>query len=65
MQNVKRHISSLVAINIFLVTFIFSATACNAQSTPKRSLLALSKANHTLAIVDPATLNIITRIPCW
>lgn len=53
----------VIAINIFLVTFIFSAAACSAQSTPKRSLLALSKANHTLAIVDPVTLNMLTRIP--
>lgn len=53
----------LIAVNVFLVTFIYSATECNAQSTPRRSLLALSKTNHTLAIVDPATLNIIARIP--
>lgn len=53
----------LIAVNVFLVTFIYSATECNAQSTPKRSLLALSKANHTLSVVDPATLKIIARIP--
>ena len=53
----------LIAVNVLLVTFIYTATSCNAQSTPKRSLLALSKTNHTLAIVDPATLNIIARIP--
>jgi DNA-binding beta-propeller fold protein YncE len=34
-----------------------------AQSTPKWSLLALSKRDHTLAIVDPATLKIIARLP--
>jgi len=34
-----------------------------AQSTPQRSLLALSKRNHTLAIVDPATLKVIARLP--
>ena len=28
---------------------------CAAQSAPKRSLLALSKADHILAIVDPET----------
>src|SRR6266487_1568284 len=63
MKNVKCHKFRLLAVNIFLVTFIYTATSCNAQSTPKRSLLALSKTNHTLAIVDPATLNIIARIP--
>lgn len=55
--------SRLIAVTIFLVTFIYAATECNAQSTPKRALLALSKTNHTLAIVDPVTLNIIARIP--
>ena len=40
-----------------------SLTACNAQSTPKRSLLALSKTDHTLAIIDPANLKIVARIP--
>jgi YVTN family beta-propeller protein len=34
-----------------------------AQSTPGRSLLALSKHNHTLAIVDPKSLQVIARAP--
>jgi YVTN family beta-propeller protein len=34
-----------------------------AQATPSRSLLALSKRNHTLAIVDPNTLQVIARAP--
>src|SRR6266487_5032555 len=63
MKNVKCHKFRLLAVNVFVVTLIYSATECNAQSTPRRSLLALSKANHTLAIVDPAALNIIARIP--
>ncbi len=32
-----------------------------AQSMPSRSLLALSKRYHTLAIVDPNTLQVIAR----
>jgi YVTN family beta-propeller protein len=63
MRNLKGYMLRLVAINVCLATFIYSATVCNAQATPKRSLLALSKANHTLAIVDPATLKVIARIP--
>ncbi len=63
MKNLKCHMLRLIAVNVFLVIFIYAATECNAQSTPKRSLLALSKTNHTLAIVDPATLKIIARIP--
>jgi YVTN family beta-propeller protein len=35
----------------------------DAQSTPQRSLLALSKRNHTLAIVDPVALKVIARAP--
>lgn len=38
-------------------------TALLAQPTPKRSLLALSKRDHTLAIVDPATLQVVARTP--
>jgi DNA-binding beta-propeller fold protein YncE len=34
-----------------------------ALPTPQRSLLALSKADHTLAIVDPATLKVVARVP--
>ena len=53
----------LPAIPVFLASFVFFVTACQAQSTPKQSLLALSKANHTLAIVDPVTFKVIIRIP--
>src|SRR6185503_4342147 len=63
MKNLRSHRLRLITKIVCLVTFIFSVTVCIAQSTPKRSLLALSKANHTLAIVDPETLNIVTRIP--
>lgn len=37
--------------------------ACSAQPTPKNALLALSKTNHTLAIVDPTTLKVLARAP--
>lgn len=40
-----------------------AAPEAAAQSTPQRSLLALSKRDHTLAIVDPATLKVIARAP--
>jgi YVTN family beta-propeller protein len=44
----------------FFLTEIISVAA---QPTPSRSLLALSKRNHTLAIVDPNTLQVIARAP--
>ncbi len=43
--------------------FLFAALGGATQSTPQRSLLALSKRNHTLAIVDPSTLQVIARAP--
>jgi len=41
----------------------FLAIAGLAQSTPKNALLALSKTNHTLAIVDPMTLKVLAKVP--
>src|SRR3984885_1708107 len=46
-----------------LAALLSAATGVVAQSTPSRSLLALSKRNHTLAIVDPNTLQVIARAP--
>lgn len=37
--------------------------ACNAQSQSRQLLLALSKADHTLVVVDPATLKVIASVP--
>jgi YVTN family beta-propeller protein len=53
-------ISSLLLLAMFAALFVRMGTG---QSTPQRSLLALSKHNHTLAIVDPATLQVIARLP--
>lgn len=53
----------LVIRNLFLVILIFTGFACDAQSTNHQSLLALSKKDHTLAIVDPITLKVSARIP--
>lgn len=51
---------------VFCAAFLV-ASAClqsaSAQPTPKASLLVLSKQDHTLAIVDPATLAVVARIP--
>src|SRR5690349_21473595 len=44
------------------LVFLCATLAC-AQSAQQRSLLALSKRNHTLAIVDPVTLQVIARVP--
>jgi len=47
---------------IVLVTLTISTTL-RAQSTPKESLLILSKHDHTLSIVDPATLKVVAKAP--
>jgi len=56
-------LTRLVAVNFLWVTLVFVATACFAQSTPARTLLALSKGDHILAIIDPGTLKVIARVP--
>src|SRR5258708_25172965 len=50
------------------ISFLFLATiaatsALFAQSTPKESLLILSKHDHTVAIIDPATLKVAAKAP--
>jgi YVTN family beta-propeller protein len=53
----------LFIVNSLLIIFLCTATGCAAQSNPQRSLLALSKADHILAIIDPVTLQVIARVP--
>jgi DNA-binding beta-propeller fold protein YncE len=55
--------SKLAVVGALLATFLSATELCSAQSTPKRSLLALSKRNHTLSIVDPATMQVIASAP--
>ena len=63
MRNLKCYLSGLVSLFVLIVTVLLSVTETDGQSTPKRTLLAISKTNHTMAIVDPSTLKIIARIP--
>lgn len=46
-----------------LVLSAFFSLEISSQSTPKSALVALSKQDHTLSIVDPNTLHILARIP--
>ncbi len=53
-----------LSLLILLVTGLAALPASSAaQATPAAALLALSKQDHTLAIVDPADLDILARIP--
>jgi YVTN family beta-propeller protein len=46
-----------------LVSFTGAWIKVAAQSAPQGTLLALSKKDHTLAIVDPSTLKVLARAP--
>jgi YVTN family beta-propeller protein len=52
-------------LRVFPVVIFMAAlaTLVAAQSTPRTSLLALSKQDHTLSIIDPATLKIVASVP--
>jgi YVTN family beta-propeller protein len=56
---------SFLQLRHFLLAMFVSSFALGAaaQPTPPTALLVLSKQDHTLAIVDPATLHVLARIP--
>jgi DNA-binding beta-propeller fold protein YncE len=62
-KNVKSALTRLAIVNFLLITLFCISAGCSAQPTPARSLLALSKADHILAIIDPVSLKILARIP--
>jgi YVTN family beta-propeller protein len=61
-------LSRLKLLTVSLMSiFILTSTFCLAQGVKNGgaglSLLALSKSDHTLAIVDPVTLKVVARMP--
>ena len=48
---------------MLVVVCCITAGLASGQTVPRKTLLALSKTNHTLAVVDPVSLKIISRIP--
>jgi DNA-binding beta-propeller fold protein YncE len=54
---------SVRGLILLCVGGMFFATSVQAQSGPQQLLLALSKKDQTLAIVDPASLKVLARIP--
>jgi len=52
----------LLAVTALAIS-LFTAIGVVAQPTPNPSLLALSKRDHTLAIVDPKTLQVLACAP--
>src|ERR1035438_1525866 len=51
-----------VSRSLLLGTLLASA-ALLAESTPSKALLVLAKSDNTLAIVDPASLKVVARMP--
>ncbi len=47
---------------LLLAASVLAPAAVSAQATPHRSLLALSKTDHTLAIVNASDLKLIARV---
>jgi len=55
-----------ILILLVVIEYCFISTNLNAQtltSGSKALLLALSKTDHTLAIVDPVALKVLSRVP--
>lgn len=50
-------------LTLFLLAAVLGSGILHAEDTPATALLVLSKHDETLAIVDPATLKVVTRLP--
>src|SRR5258706_8936638 len=62
-KNVKPDLIGLLAINFLVAMLVYTSTDCLAQSAQQPTLLALSKNDHTLAIINSVTLKVIARVP--
>src|SRR4051812_16052428 len=62
MNRINFHRLQFITTNIILILILFPAIKCIAQS-PQQFLLALSKTDHTLAIVDPVSLKVLSKVP--
>lgn len=54
--------ANIIKVAITIIISFFSGNQ-NSIAQAKRTLLATSKTNHTLSIIDPSTLNVITTVP--
>jgi YVTN family beta-propeller protein len=59
----RSKISQTLFASAAIAASLYATIGVIAQPAPNRFLLALSKRNHTLAIVDPNTLQVIARVP--
>lgn len=51
-----------LSLNLFVIALVCTVTNCMAQAG-QTTLLALSKGDHTLAIINSTTLKVIARVP--
>ncbi len=56
--NFGRIVSAIVS-----VLFLFVVLSGSAQTTPAKALLALSKGDHILAIIDPVSFKVLAQVP--
>jgi YVTN family beta-propeller protein len=62
LKNSRSHLSAALSIHLFLTLFGAAVFTVNAQSG-QTYLLALSKGDHTLAIVNPITQKVVAKVP--
>jgi YVTN family beta-propeller protein len=62
-KNLKKSARVFVAFFLIQTLVITEPDSITAQSLQGASLLALSKSDHTLAVVNPATLKVVAKIP--
>ncbi len=63
MKNLKYNLLRRWMVNFLMIFLLFFCSNCNAQPSHGKYLLAISKRDHKLAVVDPVSLKVIARIP--
>ena len=58
-----KNLTEYIIITSFIITIFFPLHHCLAQQATTKTLLALSKNDHTLSIINPATLQVIATVP--
>jgi DNA-binding beta-propeller fold protein YncE len=60
---IRSSLTRSAAAGFLLIILVYAAGGCAAQATPPRAVLALSKGDHVLAIIDPVSLKVIATVP--
>lgn len=63
MNTMKRKSKDRLVLLAIVALFLCSALSTSAQSSPPRSLLAISKGDHTLVVINSSSLQVIFRAP--